>query len=73
MRAEAAFDELPDDDAEVTRRVEAELRRWTGTRAAFGFTKVHRFTTVTHDGDEAECRARTGEIVARADGLSIAR
>ena len=73
VRAEAAFDELPDDDAEVTRRVEAELRRWTGTEAAFGFTKVHRFATVTPDGDEAECRARTGEIVARADGLSLAR
>ena len=29
--------------------------------------------TVTPDGDEAECRARTGEIVARADGLLLAR
>lgn len=73
VRAEPALDELPDDDEELVRIVEAELRSWTGTEAPFGFTKVHRFTTVAPDGDATECRTRVAEIARRVPGLSLAR
>jgi len=71
VRAEVA-DVAPCDDEQLTRQVEAELRRWTGTRAPFGFTKVHRFTARAPDGDAAECRARVEEIARRVPGLSLA-
>ncbi len=60
------------DDAELTRAVEAELRRWTDVTAAFGFSKVHRFHVPSPDGDAAECRARIAEIVRRVSSLSEA-
>ena len=51
---------------------ESELRRWTGTEAPFGFRKVHRFTTLTPDGDATECATRVAEILTRVPGLSAA-
>tara|TARA_R110002096_G_scaffold157180_4_gene322043 strand:- start:1753 stop:2721 length:969 start_codon:yes stop_codon:yes gene_type:complete len=72
VRTELTMAELPDDDAEVTRIAEEELRRWTGTKAPFGFTKVHRFTTPSHDGCQVECRTRVEEIAQRVPGISLA-
>ncbi|MCK5941751.1 MAG: FAD-dependent oxidoreductase [Planctomycetes bacterium] len=76
VRAEVALDERPDevldDDAALVDLVEPELRRWTGTEAPFGFTKVHRFATVAPDGTATECRTRVLEIVAGVAGLSLA-
>jgi protoporphyrinogen oxidase len=72
VRAEPALDQLPEHDDELVRLVEAELRRWTGTEAPFGFTKVHRFRTVAPDGDATECRTRVAEIATRVPGLSLA-
>jgi protoporphyrinogen oxidase len=72
VRAETALAELPDDDGELIRIAEEELRRWTQCKARFGFTKVHRFATVLKDGCYAECRARVAEIAQRTPGLSLA-
>lgn len=71
VRAEVSGD-LSRGDAELTLAVEAELRRWTGVTAPFGFTKVHRFATVAADGDATECRARVEEIARRVPGMSLA-
>ena len=72
VRTELAMASLPDDDQELSNIAEAELRRWTGTKAPFGFTKVHRFATDSHDGCYAECHARVLEIAQRCSGLSLA-
>jgi protoporphyrinogen oxidase len=72
VRAEVTMPELPEDDVEVVRIAEAELRQWTLTKAPFGFTKVHRFTTPVHDGCLVECRTRVDEIAKRVPGLSLA-
>lgn len=72
VRAEITMTELPEDDDEVVRITEAELRRWTLTKARFGFTKVHRFTTSVHDGCQVECRTRVDEIAKRVPGISLA-
>src|SRR5690606_25509361 len=72
VRAETSLATLPQDDDELTRIAELELRRWTETKASFGFTKVHRFATVAHDGCYVECRTRLIEIARRVQGLSLA-
>ncbi len=72
VRVETAGNELPKDDEVLLRAVEEEVRRWTKTEAAFGFTKVHRFAIPEPDGTQAECRTRLAEIVARVPGLSLA-
>ena len=59
------------DDAAVEAAV-AVLRSWTGTRAVFGFTKVHRFDVPQAAGALAECRLRLAELPARVPGLRIA-
>lgn len=51
------------DDALLTTAAN-ELRRWTGTRAAFPFTKVHRFVDETNDATAVECRVRLRAIAA---------
>lgn len=72
IRVETAIDELPDDDAALLEQVEAEVRRWTKTQAAFGFHKVHRFSTPQQDGTQVECLTRLREITAEITGLSLA-
>lgn len=71
-RVEVAMTELPENDVEVTDITETELRRWTLTKAPFGFTKVHRFNTTVHDGCQVECLTRIDEIAKRVPGISIA-
>lgn len=68
VRAELVRTATGDDEA-LTRSADAELRRWTGATAPFGFTKVHRFSRPAPDGDAAECRARLEEIARRMPGL----
>lgn len=63
---------LPERDDEALALAEAELREWTGTRAAFGFTKLHRFEADSGSGATAEVRARVRELCARLPGLSVA-
>jgi hypothetical protein len=53
------------------RRLEQELRRWTGCRGRLGFTKLHRFTTEVVDGAHIECRTRLRGLCARAPGLRM--
>jgi protoporphyrinogen oxidase len=74
VRAEvtADADVISETDDALLAATEAELRRWTETEAPFGFTKVHRFSTVEPGGDATECEARVAEIARRAPGLSIA-
>ena len=72
IRVETAIDELPDGDTALLEQVEAEVRRWTKTQAAFGFHKVHRFSTPKHHGTQAECLTRLREIAAEISGLSLA-
>ena len=72
IRVEIAMDELPNDDAALTNIAEVELRRFTTTKARFGFTKVHRFATTLPDGCRAECQSRVNEIAARVPNLSLA-
>ncbi len=72
IRVEIAMDGLPDDDEALTSIAEQELRRFTRTKARFGFTKVHRFTTTLPDGCHAECQSRVNEIAARIPNLSLA-
>ena len=72
VRAELAGSDVAGDDDAVLTCAERELRRWTGTRAAFGFRKLHRFTTETADGARVECRARIDELAARIPFLSLA-
>lgn len=72
LRAETALAEVPEDDRELTHIAEEEVRRWTGTNAKFGFTKVHRFTTIAPDGALAECRNRINDIVGRVPGMQMA-
>ncbi|MEZ6038006.1 MAG: NAD(P)-binding protein [Planctomycetota bacterium] len=68
-RVELHCDREPD-DATCEALAEQALRRWTGTAAAFGFRKVHRFTTPQRGGAYAECRARIAELTRRVPGLS---
>jgi hypothetical protein len=72
VRAELAGGDVDGDDDAVLARAERDLRRWTGTRADFGFHKLHRFTTEIADGARAECRARIDELAARIPFLSLA-
>jgi len=72
LRCETAMAELPEDDDELCRVVEQEVRKWTRTEAAFGFHKVHRFHEPASDGTQAECLARIHEIVGRVPGLAVA-
>ena len=70
VRAEVTDSALIAEDEALIAATEAEVRRWTGTAAPFGFTKAHRFSTITHSGDATECHTRVSEIVRRAPGLS---
>ncbi len=72
VRVEFAAADLPEDDATLEDVAEAQLRRWTGTGAPFGFRKTHRFTTRAPDGDATECATRVAEILTRVPGLSAA-
>lgn len=72
VRAELAAGELPEGEDAIVRLAEEELRRWTGTKARFPFTKVHRFETIPSDGTTIECRTRLGELCQHVPGLSIA-
>lgn len=72
VRVETAMDDLPKDDEALVRSVVEEVRRWTKTKAAFGFTKVYRFAVPVADGTQAECRTRLTETVAQVPGLSLA-
>lgn len=71
IRAETADIELPDDDDELLETLHAELCRWTGVDAAFGFRRVHRFDVAADDGIETECRVRLAELERRVPGLRI--
>ena len=64
---------MPEDDAAALAIAERELRRWTGTRAEFGFQKLYRFTIEVASGALTEVRVRVGELCARIPGLSVAR
>ena len=72
VRAELTLDATDGDDRELAARAAADLRRFTGTRARFGFVKVHRFETFAHGGVFAECHARIADLAARLPGLSVA-
>ena len=70
VRAEVTDSALLAEDEALIAATEAEVRRWTGTAAPFGFTKAHRFSTIPPSGDSTECHTRVSEIVRRAPGLS---
>ena len=70
IRAEVAASSLTEDDRVLAATAEAEVRRWTETRAPFDFAKVHRFRTIEPCGDVTECRTRVDEISRRAHGMS---
>lgn len=70
VRVECA-DPAPDDDAALA-AAERELRLWTGTTAAFGLRKLHRFPHEVADGALAECRARLRALEHRVPGLRLA-
>ncbi|HEX6812233.1 MAG TPA: FAD-dependent oxidoreductase [Planctomycetota bacterium] len=72
VRCELVGAALARDDAAALATAEAELRRWTGVSAHFGFTKLHRFTVEVQDGAFVECRARVQQFAARLPGLSFA-
>lgn len=59
-------------DADVLATAEAELRRWSGTRAAFAFGSVHPFAREVPDGARVECRSRLRALPARVPGLALA-
>lgn len=72
VRCEVAGPALAGDDGAVLAAAERELRRWTGCRGAFGFTKLHRFAVEVVDGAWVECRSRLQGIAARTPGLVLA-
>jgi protoporphyrinogen oxidase len=60
------------DDVTLVTAAEAELRRWTGTRAPLPFSKVHH---CRGDGDvaaEVERRTRLAAVAERLPGLTLA-
>ncbi|MEO6594820.1 MAG: hypothetical protein ABIP94_08720, partial [Planctomycetota bacterium] len=59
------------DDAHLLAVAEAELRRWTGARCAFPFTKLHRFGAEEQSAALVECRVRLAGLAARAPGLAM--
>lgn len=71
VRCEVAGPLLAGDDHAVLAGAEAELRRWTGLRAAIGFTKLHRFAVDVEDGAVVECRVRLRGIAGRTPGLTV--
>ncbi len=72
LRMELATPIADADDAMLVAAAEAELRRWTGTRAPLPFTKVHRFAVAIDDAAHVECRVRLRAIAAQLDGLGLA-
>ena len=71
VRCELLGEALAADDGAAIAAAEAELRRWTGTNARFGFTKLHRFAADAEDGARVECRVRLQGVAQRAPGLTI--
>jgi len=71
VRCEIGDAGLAADDEATTKTATNELRAWTGTRAAFPFTKVHRFHDDLHDGAAAECRVRLHAIAAAVSDLIL--
>jgi len=63
---------LVGDDAAVLATAEQELRRWTGCRGRWPFTKLRRFDFEVTDGAWVECKARLQGLAARTTGLKIA-
>ena len=72
VRCELVGAALARDDTAALAIAEAELRRWTGTPAHLGFTKLHRFGVEVQNGAFVECRARLHGLSARLPGLSLA-
>lgn len=71
LRAELAAP--PDaEPAALLAIAEAEARRWTGTRAAFPFRKLHAFEIERPDGALVECRTRLRTMSQRLPGLAFA-
>ncbi|MCC7395807.1 MAG: FAD-dependent oxidoreductase [Planctomycetes bacterium] len=62
----------PASDDEALNTAATELRRWTGTTAAFGFQKLHRFAVPVLDGAWVECRMRLQHLPRRVPGLRLA-
>ena len=71
VRCEVVGPDLAGDDEAVLTAAERELRRWTGCRGHFGFTKLRRFAVEVIDGAWVECRARLQGIAARTPGLTF--
>lgn len=63
---------LADGDPALLDAAAAELRRWTGTRARFPFTKLHRFATASDGAPAVECEVRLRGLTTRMRGLSLA-
>ena len=72
VRCELTGPLLAADDDAVLAAAAAELRRWSGVRAPFPFTKLHRFACDLVDAALVECRTRLQGLAARAAGLTIA-
>lgn len=60
------------EDAALMATAEAEVRRWTGTRATFAFRKLHHFAVERPDGALVECRTRLRTLPHRLPGLALA-
>jgi len=73
VRVELAVTDPDAADADLVRVAEDELRRWTGTRASFGFTKVHRFWSPAAAAGPAaaECRSRLAAVARHVGALSL--
>ena len=71
VRCELVGEALAADDGAALAAAAAELRRWTGTNARFGFTKLHRFAADAEDGARVECCVRLQGLAQRAPGLTI--
>jgi protoporphyrinogen oxidase len=72
VRIELAGAAASADDATAVAIAEAELRRWTGTRAPLPFAKLHRFTIEAEDAALVECRVRLQALAGRSDTLRLA-
>lgn len=72
VRMELGGEVAAADDAAVRTAAEAELRRWTGTRAPLPFTKVHRFRGAGDPAAAAEASVRLAAAAARFATLTLA-
>ncbi len=69
VRIELTGPLLAGDEATALAAAEQELRRWTGCRGHFGFTKLHRFVVEVADAARVEVQVRLRGLAARAPGL----